>query len=76
MEIWKLSKELFFLPQAGSLGLDLNKFLIVLQHLACYLDCHLPNVVYLITCSRWSLQFVGKTGHEMNERFNGMKHVS
>lgn len=34
------------------------------------LDCHSPNVVYLLTCSNCKLQYVGETGLKINERFN------
>ena len=35
-----------------------------------YLDCHLPNVVYLNTISRYSPQYVVEAGQKINERFN------
>lgn len=34
------------------------------------LDCHSPNVVYLLKCSNCKLQYVGETGLKINERFN------
>ena len=34
------------------------------------LDCHSPNVVYLLTCSNCKLQYVGETALKINERFN------
>ena len=33
-------------------------------------DCHAKNVVYLITCDRCYLQYVGETRQPLNERFN------
>ena len=36
----------------------------------CELDC----VVYLITCSNCSLQYVGKTKQKLKQRFSGHKH--
>lgn len=43
-----------------------------------YIDCHASNVIYLITCNRCFLQYVGETCQRLNERFNwhrsGFKH--
>ena len=43
-----------------------------------YLDCHSPNVIYLLTCNRCHLQYVGETAQKLNERFNfhktGFRH--
>ena len=38
-----------------------------------YLDSPSPNVIYLITCSRCSLQYAGMVGQKINERFNWYK---
>ena len=38
-----------------------------------YLDCHTANVVYLITCTRCWLQYVGETVQKINERLNWHK---
>ena len=37
---------------------------------ATYINCYSPNMIYLDTCSRPSLQYVGETFHEFNKRFN------
>ena len=34
------------------------------------LNCHSPNVVYLLTCSNCKLQYVGETALKISERFN------
>ena len=34
------------------------------------LNCHSPNVVYLLTCSNCKLQYVGDTALKISERFN------
>ena len=34
-----------------------------------YINCHSSNVIYLITCSKCSLQYVGETVQKINERF-------
>ena len=43
-----------------------------------YIDCHTSNVIYLITCNKCCLQYVGETAQKLNERFNchrsGFKH--
>jgi len=45
-----------------------------------YLNCHTPNVIYLITCNRCYLQYVGETAQKLNERINfhktGFRHPS
>ena len=38
-----------------------------------YIDCHTANVIYLITCSRCQLQYVGETVQKINERINWHK---
>ena len=38
-----------------------------------YLDCHLPNIVYLIICSRCSTQYVAKIDQKINGRFSWHK---
>ena len=35
-----------------------------------YINEHLSNVVYLITCDRCWLQYIGETCQKLNERFN------
>ena len=35
-----------------------------------YIDCNSPNVIYLITCDKCGLQYVGETVRKLNERFN------
>ena len=35
-----------------------------------YLDCHLHNVIYLINCSKCSIEYLEKTWLKVNERFN------
>ena len=43
-----------------------------------YLNCHTSNVIYLITCNRCYLQYVGETAQKLNERINfhktGFRH--
>ena len=34
------------------------------------LDCNSSNVIYLITCKKCSLQYVGETAQKLRERFN------
>lgn len=34
-----------------------------------YVNCHSSNVVYLITCLKCALQYVGETSQKLNERF-------
>ena len=36
-----------------------------------YIDCHSSNVIYLITCNKCFLQYVGETAQQLNARFNG-----
>ena len=36
-----------------------------------YIDCHCSNVIYLITCNKCFLQYVGETAQSLNARFNG-----
>ena len=36
-----------------------------------YIDCNFPNVIYLITCNKCSLQYVGETVCKLNARFGG-----
>ena len=36
-----------------------------------YVDCHSSNVIYLITCNKCFLQYVGETAQALNARFNG-----
>ena len=38
-----------------------------------YIDCHSSNLIYLLTCSRCSLQYVGETVQKLNERLNWHK---
>ena len=38
-----------------------------------YIDCHSANVIYLITCSKCKLQYVGETIQQLNKRFNWHK---
>ena len=38
-----------------------------------YIDCHSSNLIYLRTCSRCSLQYVGETVQKLNERLNWHK---
>ena len=35
-----------------------------------YVDCNFPNVIFLITCNRCSLEHVGEKAQKINERFN------
>lgn len=35
-----------------------------------YIDCNTANVIYLLTCTNWGLQYVGDTVKKLNERFN------
>ena len=35
-----------------------------------YIDCSSPNVIYLMTCNRCSLLFVGETVQELNKKLN------
>ena len=39
-----------------------------------YLDYHSPNVLYIITCSEYSLQYAGETGQRRD--LIGIRHVS
>ena len=34
-----------------------------------YINCHSSNCIYLITCMKCSLQYVGETAQKLNERF-------
>ena len=34
-----------------------------------YINCHSANVIYLITCNKCGLQYVGETVQRLNERF-------
>ena len=34
------------------------------------INCHSPNVIYLITCTNCHLQYVGETALKLNLRFN------
>ena len=35
-----------------------------------YTDCNSDNVIYIITCNRSSLHFVGETIQKLNKSFN------
>ena len=39
-----------------------------------YLNCHSPNVIYLLTCNKCGMQYVGETCQKLNERIN--THIS
>ena len=62
---------LFFRLKTGLLVLHPNEFLIF--DCTVYPDCHSGNVIYLITCSRCSLQYAGETGQNINKRFHWHK---
>ena len=34
-----------------------------------YVNCHSSNVIYLITCQRCALQYIGETSQHINDRF-------
>ena len=36
-----------------------------------YVNCHSPNVIYIITCDTCGLQYVGETVQKLNSRFTG-----
>ena len=38
-----------------------------------YIDCNFPNVLFLTTYKRCSLQFVWETVQNLNKRFNWLK---
>ena len=46
---------------------------IVIPPATSFLNCHSANTVYLITCNKCYLQYVGETAQKLNERFNGHK---
>ena len=41
-----------------------------------YLDCHSPSVIYIITCSKFSLQYVGRQITRKMSNLIGISHVS
>lgn len=44
-------------------------------HLKHDLSCNSRNIIYLITCKKCLLQYVGETGRSLNERFHGHKYA-
>ena len=64
-----------FIPQNNIISTVTNRiYECVVPSGSTYINCHSTNVVYLITCSNCSLQYVGETINKLNERFN--KHDS
>ena len=68
-----------FLPSDRILSTSTKRFYdCIIVPGTVYLDCHSANVIYLITCSKCFLQYVGETAQKLNERFNlhitGFRH--
>ena len=42
----------------------------VVPRSTAYIDCNSPNVIYLITCNRYTLEYVGETVQKLNKLFN------
>ena len=47
----------------------------LVQNGTTYIDSNSPNVIYVITCNRYSLQYVEETVQKLNKRFNWHKTV-
>ena len=68
-----------FLPSDRILSSSTKRFYdCVIVPGTVYLDCHSANVIYLITCTKCYLQYVGETVQQLNERVNfhmsGLRH--
>ena len=47
----------------------------LVQNGTTYIDSNSPNVIYVITCNRYSLQYVEETVQKLNKRFKWHKTV-
>ena len=47
----------------------------VVPNRTTYVDCNSPVMIYVLTCNRFSLQYVGKTDQEVKKGLTGTKQV-
>ena len=60
-----------FIPVNNILSTTTNRlYKCIVPAGSTYVNDHSSNVVYLITCNRCKLQYVGETSQNLNKRFN------
>ena len=40
-----------------------------------HMDCDIKNVIYLIKCKRYGIQYVSKTGKKLRQRLNNHRNI-